>query len=142
LLTHSINFGSIAQQGRQKSDVRITQSCERISEHNRRLGRFLLTDRPIPLIQEGKNMFTKTTLALACALAVVTATAASAQYRSYGYSEPSYGYRMESQAYRYRSAPPEYGYRNEPIEYGYYTEAPRYEYWQGRRLINRNTGEQ
>jgi len=78
-------------------------------------------------------MFMKSTLALACGLAVVTATAASAQYRGYGYSEPMYGSRMEARDYRYRSASP---------EYGYYVEAPQYGYWQGQRLINRNVGEQ
>jgi len=78
-------------------------------------------------------MFMKSTLALACGLAVVTATAASAQYRGYGYSEPMYGSRMDARDYRYRSASP---------EYGYYVEAPQYGYWQGQRLINRNVGEQ
>ena len=87
-------------------------------------------------------MFMKSTLALACGLAVVTATAASAQYRGYGYSEPMYGSRMDARDYRYRSASPEYGYRGEQPEYGYYVEAPQYGYWQGQRLINRNVGEQ
>jgi hypothetical protein len=87
-------------------------------------------------------MFVKTTLALACTLAVVTATAASAQYRSYGYAEPAYGYRMEARDYHYRGASPEYGYRGEQPDYGYYIETPRYGYWQGQRLINRSVGEQ
>ena len=86
-------------------------------------------------------MFPKTTLALACVLAIGAATTASAQYRSYGYSEPTYGYGMESRAYRYRNAVPEYRYRAEPVEQGYYIEAPSYGYWQNRQLINRQTGE-
>jgi hypothetical protein len=90
-------------------------------------------------------MFTKTTLALACTIAVLTATAASAQFRSYGYSEPSYGYRMDARDYRYRGISPEYGYNgyySEQPEGGYYVEAPRYGYWQGQRLMNRSVGEQ
>ena len=86
-------------------------------------------------------MFPKTTLALVCALAIGTATAASAQYRSYGYSQPAYGYYTGDSGYRYRSAYPEYRYRAEPVEQGYYIEAPSYGYWQNRQLINRQTGE-
>jgi len=90
-------------------------------------------------------MFSKITLALVCALAigtVGTATTASAQYRGYGYSEPTYGYGMERQAYHYRSAYPEYRYQAEPVDQGYYVEVPSYGYWQNRQLINRHTGEQ
>lgn len=86
-------------------------------------------------------MFSKTTLALACALIIGTATAASAQYRSYGYSQPTYGYYPADSGYRYRNAYPEYRYRPEPVEQGYYIEAPTYDYWQNRQLINRQTGE-
>jgi hypothetical protein len=86
-------------------------------------------------------MFPKITLALACALVIGTASAASAQYRSYGYSEPTYGYGMEGPAFRYRHASPEYRYRVEPMDQGYYVDAPDYGYWQNRQLINRHTGE-
>ena len=85
-------------------------------------------------------MFPKITLALACVLAIGTATAASAQYRSYGYSQP-YGYYTNDSGYRYLSAYPEYRYQAEPIEQGYYIEAPSYGYRQNRQLINRQTGE-
>jgi hypothetical protein len=85
-------------------------------------------------------MFAKTTFALACLLVIGTATAASAQSRGYGYSEPIYSSGMEGQGYRYRSAP-DYGYRYEPAE-NYYSDAPSYGYWQNPRLINRHTGEQ
>ena len=86
-------------------------------------------------------MFAKTTLALVCALSIGTATAASAQYRSHGYSQPTYGYYTDDSDYRYRSVSPEYRYRAEPVEQGYYIEAPSYGYWQNRQLINRQTGE-
>jgi len=63
------------------------------------------------------------------------------QKRSYGYSEPTYGYSMERPDRRYRTASPEYRYRAEPVEQGDYIEAPSYGYWQDRRHINRQTGE-